>query len=506
MAAKPVGPIALLLLAVASLGAGPAIRYAEDRAPAIVNPLFSTTMAEVRLDELLFEGLFADDFELRSVPRLAERIDASADHKSAIVTLRPGVTWHDGQPFRASDVVFTIEAMRDPKTASPEAGRVSFVESVEARGDLSVLLTFKRPESSPEDKLHFKILPAAAFDGNPAVDRGHMFRLHPIGTGPYKVLGFNEDGSIQLGRNSAYRKPATIPELVMREVTDKAYQTKLMIYESLEALVRVMPRDLATLQADRRMTLYPYQTNSWWYVGFDQTDPVLGQPQVREALTTLIDVDNLLAPIGTGSRVSGPYVPSSPFYNHDVALIQPDADRAAALLREAGFTQDSRGWTDSAGRPLRLRLAAQGNYEVAQDLVINLQSQFARHGITLDPEFLGPAEWKKKVWTDHDFDLVLSTWSFDRNEDIREQFHSRGTRNLLRYNNPAVDALLDVARDATDPILKKAQMRKVHALISADDPMVFLFTLDSWAAISSKVGHVTVHPFSFFTWVNTWTM
>jgi peptide/nickel transport system substrate-binding protein len=488
------------------LGAGPALRYAEDRGPAVVNPLFSTTMAEVRVNELVFESLFADDAELRSVPRLADRIETSADHKSATVTIRPGVTWHDGQPFRAADVVFTIEAMRDPRTASPEAGRVAFIDTVDAPDDRTVVLTFRRPELAPEDRLHFKLLPAHAFGGDPAVDRSHTFRLHPVGTGPYQLVGFQEDGSIQLGRYAGYRKPPTVPEVVLREVTDKAYQTKLLLYESLEALVRVLPRHLATLEADRKTALYPYQTNSWWYLGMDQADPVLSRPEVRQALSAMVDVDNLLAPIGTGSRISGPYVPSSPFYNHDVPLQDVDSDRAAALLRQAGFVQDSRGWSDAQGRPLRLRLAAQANTEVAQDLVINLQSQFSRNGVIVDPEFLGPAEWKKRIWTDRDFDLVLSTWSFDRNEDIREQFHSRGTRNLLRYGDREVDRLLDAAREATDPIVKKAQVRKVHALIAEDAPMVFLFTLDSWAAMSTRVGNVTVHPFSFFNWIGTWTM
>ena len=144
--------------------------------------------------------------------------------------------------------------------------------------------------------------------------------------------------------------------------------------------------------------------------------------------------------------------------------------------------------------------------ESAQEVVINLQSQLRSGGVTVEVEFLDEAEWKARIWRQQDYDLVLSQWSFDRNEDVREQLHSDGARNFGSYSNPEVDALLNEARATRDPQVKKAALRKVHALASQDSPMIFLWTLDSYSAISTRVDDVVIHPFYFFAWVRQWHM
>lgn len=479
------------------------LRYAEDRAPAIINPLFATSMSEARVDELVFDGLFSDDPELRSRGRLVASFEQSPDLRSMRLNLRPGVLWHDGFPFGAEDVRFTVEAYRSAETASSEAGRVSFIDQVAVIDDHTVRLTFRKPEYAPQDKLHFKILPSHAFEST-AVKRTDPFRTKPLGTGPYSVAAFNEDNSITLVRNPRYWEAAHIDELVLREISDSSYQAKLLLYESLEALVRVLPRDLALLQNDRKVELYPYQTNSWWYFGFNLRKKPFTDPRVREALSRMIDADALLAPIGTGERVTGPFVPSSPFYNHEVAPTKPDPSAAIDLLTAAGYRFDGK-WRTASGQELVVRLVAPANVETAQDVVINVQSQLQSQGITVEPEFLDVASWKERVWNQRSFDLVLSQWSFDRNEDIWEQFHSGGSRNFTGFADKSVDGLLQQARDATDPQRKKALLRDAHRRIAEAHPMVFLWTLDSYAAFSTRVRGVVVHPFYFFTWISDWT-
>lgn len=481
------------------------LRYAEDRAPAIVNPLFATTMSEARVDELVFDGLFSDDLELRSTGRLAESFELSQDRMSMTIRLRRSVRWHDGEQFDSEDVVFSIDAYKDRGTASSEAGRVTWIKRAFAMDPYTVFLEFEKQEWAPQDKLHFKILPQHRFSGT-RVQRTDKFRTQPIGTGPYRLTSFNEDNSISMTRHAEYFLEPKLPELVMREVSDKNYQAKLLTYESLETLVRVLPRDLATLQNDRNVELYPYQTNSWWYLGMNQGRPAFRNAKLREALAYLIDVPDLLAPIGTGDRVSGPFVPSSPFYNHDVPLIEKDAGRAADLLGAAGYTFKGGSWVDKRGKPLTIKLVTQANLETAQDVVINVQSQLQSAGVTVEPEFLAVADYRRRVWKDNDFDIVLSQWSFDRSEDIYEQFHSSGSRNFIGYRSSVVDGLLDKARDTGDPQKKKAILRSVHAKITAEHPMVFLWTLDSYAALTTRVKNVTVHPFYFFTWISDWAL
>ncbi|HJN73148.1 MAG TPA: ABC transporter substrate-binding protein [Myxococcota bacterium] len=491
--------ISLLLTANAS-----ALRYAEDQAPGIVNPLFSTTMSEARVNELLFDSLYTDDPDLAAKANLVSMSELSDDMFSLTLRLRDDIIWHDGEPLIADDVVFTIEAMKNGETMSTEAGRVEWIEHAEATSAQTVVLYFVDPEPRPEEKLFFKILPKHHFEGS-AIHRTHSFRTRPVGTGPYALTRYNDDNSITFEANEDFRGEVSIPELVMREVTDKSYQAKLLIYESLEGLVRVLPRDLAVLQNNRKVELYPYQTNSWWYVGFNLERAPFDDARVRRALSHYVDVEALLAPIGTGEILSGPFVKSSPFYNHDTRPYDYDEMRASALLEEAGFSQSDGTWTRD-GEPLRLTITAHQTLESAQEVVINLQSQLRGAGVEVDVEFLDEAAWKARIWRERDFELVLSQWSFDRNEDIREQLHSDGARNFGTYGNPEVDGLLEEARLARDPHVKKTALRKVHRLAHDDAPMIYLWTLDSYSAISTRVSDVVIHPFYFFTWIADWRM
>lgn len=490
--------------ATLSLALAGNLRYAEDQAPAIVNPLFGSTMSEARINELIFQSLYGDDAELATVPVLASAGELSTDRTEMTLTLRDDARWQDGQPVTPADVVFTIKAMRDSGTASTEAGRVGFIKDAVEVGPRSVKLVFVRAEARPEDKLLFKILPAHRFK-SPTVKRSDPFRSAPLGSGPYQLLKYNEDNSVSLGLSPHWPGKVGVSQLTMREVSDKNYQAKLLLYESLEALVRVLPRDLPLLQNNRKVELYPYQTNSWWYLGYNLKREPFSDPNVRRAIASLIDVDGLLAPIGTGDRLSGPFVPSSPYYNHDVPLDERDPTRGAELLVAAGFTKEGGAWT-RGGKPLTLKVTAHQALESAQDVAINLQSQLLAAGIKIQVEFLEDAAWKSRVWSNRDFDLLLSQWSFDRNEDVREQFYSQGTRNFGSYQNPDVDLLLDQARDAIDPQVRKSALRSAHLKIHDDMPMLFLWTLDSYAALSTKVKNVVVHPFYFFTFVTSWEM
>ncbi len=495
-------PLALLPLLATPLRAAE-LRYAEDQAPGIVHPAFATTMSEARIDELVFEALFTDDRDLEPTGQLAATWLPSEDATSMTVTLRAEAKWHDGRPVTAQDVVFTVDALKDPGSLSPEAGRVAFIAGAEALDELRVRLDFVGPEPSAQEKLTFKILPKHRFSGT-TLDRSDGFRRDPIGSGPYEVARFNEDASVSL-RAASHAAPSAIERVTMREVPDRGYQAKMLLYESLEVLVRVLPRDLAMLQAAPSVTLAPYQTNSWWYLGFNLDQAPFDDPAVRRALTHMVDVDKLLAPIGTGERVSGPYVPSSPYYAHDVEPAGRDLDAAARELEAAGWTRAGEGWSKD-GQRLAFTLTAHRAQESAQEVVINLQSQLRTAGVPVEVEFLDEAAWKARVWREERFDAVLSQWTFDRSEDIREQFHSAGTRNFLGYQSEAVDALLNEAAAATDPRARKETLRRVHRTVAADAPMVFLWTLDSYSAIRSPVEGAAIHPFYYFTWIRDWRM
>jgi len=232
------------------------IRYAEDQGPAIINPLFTTTMSEARINELIFEGLYTDNKNLMTSPQLAETLELNEAQTTADITLRQDVYWHDGHPFTAEDVVFTVKTMQNRNTLSTEARQVSWISRIEAQGDHAVRIHFTQPQPNPEDKLFFKILPAHRFQGT-TVKRTNPFRTDPIGTGPFQFEQYHDDNSVTLSQWSDYYLSSGISEIIMREVSDKNYQAKLLLYESLEALIRVLQETWQSCRTTVRLSSIP---------------------------------------------------------------------------------------------------------------------------------------------------------------------------------------------------------------------------------------------------------
>lgn len=506
-------PLVFLAALVAGLLTSPqvhaqkALRYAEDLAPRIVNPLFTTTMSEVRLNELLFDRLFRENYELKMVPSLVAEYRFKKGGNTMDIVLKKGLKWQDGTPVTAKDVVFSIEAYQNKKTVSTSARQVSFIKSATATSDTDLKLVFVKPEDNPERKLDFMILPAAKFKGKDYVQRNDPFKNKPLGTGPFKLTNYGDDNSITLERNPMYTNNISIPGIVMKEIPDRSQQANLLKYESLDLVVKVLPKDVAALEENRKVELYPYQTNSWWYIGFNFKNPVLADARVRRAIASSINIEELLKPIGTGDILSGPFVKSSPFYNHDDG-VKPAAlnlTQAGELLKGSGFARKG-DFYEKGGKPLVLRLSVQRSQDSAREVVLNLQTQLAKAGIKVEPSWESDASWKKKIWRDQDFDLVLSSWTFDAKEDIYDLFFSKGEKNFISYNNPQVDASLNKGVTAIDPQQRKQIYRQIHADLNKDLPYIFLWSLDSYSAISTRVENVTIHPFAYFSFIKDWVL
>lgn len=481
---------------------GSNLRYAEDRAPRIVNPVFTTTMSELRMNELLFDSLFRENFELQVAPWLVEEYRFKRGSTTMDITLKQDIKWSDGTPLTAKDVAFTVNALKNKKTLSPNARYVAFIKSVKVLGDHKLQIVFTTPQTNPEQKLIFKLLPAHKFKQS-YIKRTDTFKNRPVGTGPFRLVSYGDDNTITLEKNPHYYGSQSISGMTMKEIPDLTQQANLLKFESLDLVVEVLPKDVAALEKNRKVDLYPYQTNSWWFIGFNHKQADLKDKRVRQAIALASNIPELLQPIGTGDILSGPYVKASPYYNHSVQPPVQDLAKVNELLTAAGYKKVDGFWSKK-GKPLSLRLYANRSLESAKEVVLNFQSQMQRAGIKVDPRFQSDSNWQQVVWRDKDFDLVMAQWTFDVKEDVYEQFHSKGSKNFISYSNSEVDKLLEKGLKATDPQQRREVYRQIHAKMAEELPYMFLWSLDSYSAISTEVENVTIHPFYYFTFIQDW--
>lgn len=482
--------------------------YAEDELAFSLNPLHESSMAETRLNELLFEGLWGPSYDGGASPRLADGYELSEDQLSLKVFLKEGLHWSDGQPITARDVVFTVEAFGHPHTESPDHSRLAFIKKAEAKDDSTVVLTFHEPEPNPLEKLFFKILPAHKFD-SPAVGRDDPFWYMPVTSGPY-TLEQQDLGSWTLAAAKDALRPPAIERVVSREMPDKNQQVSSLGYGYVQAMIQVPSQYLPEVERSRNADLVPYQSKSWWYLGLNNKQRDLSKVPVRTALSRAIDLDSALELIGEGYRISGPFVPSSKFYNHRSSVQLPTYDRAEAtmLMEAAGYERGEDGTWHKGGEPVSLRLFYRsGLGERGQAVALNIQAQLRRFGIdAADPVAMDKAVWAERVFGERDFDVVLDSWSFDRNENIYDLFHSKGTMNFVGYSNKEVDDLLARSLVETDPVAKVTYLKQVHLLLARDLPYVFCWSLRNYSAVRREVRSVFIQPFYYFSQFSDWKL
>ncbi len=500
-----------LLLAVA-VPAPAALRYAEPSAPSSLNPFLVRDMPSLRAVELVYEGLVTPPDAGRVRPLLAESWLVSDDGREVTFRLRRDVTWHDGEPFTARDVAFTVAAGRDPRSATPLRAQFAVFAAVDVLGDHAVRFRFVRKPVNPLLYFDFKILPAHVFpEGFVPADAGSR---RVVGTGPFAFEAWTAGGELRLVRNPRYHRPGEpgVAAVEVSPVPDPNIRNELLRYGALDLLPQVRPRDIPALEELGGVRLYPYSTLSYSFLGFNFRTPALRDRRVRRALVHGLDRTAMLRAHygGRGTVISGPFPSASWAYNFDVKPWEHDPARAAALLDEAGWRdRDGDGRRESeAGVPLLLRLVSTARDEAQKAVVLDVEQQLRNLGVTVEVRFLEPLAWREAVFDDHAFDLVLAEWTFDHNVDVYTLFHSTqtgpGQNNLGGYADPETDRLLDESRVVPDSEALRAVYGELHRLLHEDLPYAFLWSLDRYAAVSTRIERVRLHPFYFFSYVGAW--
>ncbi|MGC6492461.1 MAG: ABC transporter substrate-binding protein [Myxococcota bacterium] len=510
-------------LALLSVGlAGPGVSYFEEDLPTTLNPLYARSMVDRRTQELIFDRLFFRSLgENRLVSNLVKEFQTSEDRKAITLYLREGITWHDEELFTADDVCFTINAMLNPKTPSPEARE--FRESIAGcdanakRNEVTV--RFKRPHIRPREQLGFAVLPEHVFGGNTAIPPQHGFSSRPVGTGPMKGgLGRKE---LRLQRvQNAHHKPS-IRELSLLEGGDPESQVKTLFNRGVQGMVTVPPSRRPVIASQDDVALKSYDLRSWWFIAVNTNRGPLKDLRVRQALNLTLDREELVT-LSIGAQdgdispahelISGPFIPSSPYYNRQVPVqATDDLGRAAELMKEAGYKNLAGRWV-KGDKPVKLNIGMYSPLGAeAQDLHNQVGNQLAAGGFERTVTLVQRDQWNSRVVTGADvaqWDLLIGKWSFGVSEEIQPLFHSReasrGALNIFGYDNSDVDdLLLKFERARTDTEAKNIY-HELHATLAEDLPYLFLWKLDTKSAWANEVRDANIAPYYYFTAFDSW--
>jgi peptide/nickel transport system substrate-binding protein len=497
---------------------GGTLSYGEYGRPATLDPITSNEMISLRITELVFNGLVGINEKQEIVPELAERWEQSKDGRTYTFFLRKDVTWHaregeEAKPFTADDVVFTYNIMMNPRTITPLKVRYEFIDSVEKIDAYTVKFTLKRPILNALAKFSFKIIPKHG-PANPVyLTREDPFVQNPIGTGPYMLKNVTADREIILVANDNYFKGRPhLDKFVAKPFADQNIMTQALMFNAIDMIVLVNPRDIPEIQGDKRFILQPYNALSYSFFGYNIKNPLLADKRVRQAFTYALNRQEMLDSFfnGQGTIISGPFAPGSWAYNLEVQPYPFDPEKAKSLLKEAGFTPGPDGIMQKDGKRLSLTLKVpiEKESEAVKRVVLAFKNYLKNVGVDIQVAFKEWQSWKEDVFLEHDFDIVFASWVFDDSADISSLFHSGEIgpwkNNFISYSNPEVDSLINESKLTLDHEKRRTINRKLHAILADENPYTFLWTLTNYAAYNSKVRHVAIHPYKFFSFADEW--
>ena len=497
---------------------GGSLSYGEYGRPATLDPVTGNEMISLRLTELIFNGLVGINEKQEIVPELAEKWDCSADGRTYTFFLRKDVTWHpkegeEPKPFTAEDVIFTYKIMMHPKTITPLKVRYEFILAAEKLDDYTVKFTLKRPILNSLAKFSFKVIPKHGPSNPLYLTRNDHFVQSPIGTGPYLLKNITAEREIILSANENYFKGRPhVDKLIAKPFADQNIMTQALMFNAVDMIVLVNPRDLPEIQGDKRFILQPYNALSYSFFGYNVRNPLLADKRVRKAFTHAVNRQEMLDSFfnGQGTMISGPFAPGSWAYNLDVQPLPFDPEKAKALLQEAGFSRAADGFMQKDGKRLALSLKVpiEKESEAVKRVVLAFKNYLKNVGVDIKVEFKEWQAWKEDVFLEHDFDIVLAIWVFDDSADISSLFHSgeigSWKNNFGGYSNPEVDGLINESKLTLDHEKRRTINRKLHAILAEENPYTFLWTLTNYAAYHKKVRRVAIHPYKFFSYADDW--
>jgi len=463
-----------LAVSIASSSSGLAqtslrIGIAED--PDVLDPTLSRTYVGRIVFASICDKLFDIDDNLNVIPQLALSYEPSGDGKAMTIKLRPGVRFHDGEPFDAEAAKFSIErhlgmpgSFRKPEIAA--------IETIEVIDPLTIRLVLKAPFSpligQLADRAGMMVSPKAAKDA------GERFGQKPVCAGPYKFIERVQQGRIVVEKFQDYwnRSNIHIDRIVYLPITDATVRLATLKADGLDLIERLLATDIGQVRADARLKLASALETGYQgldiYVGDGERSktPLGLHPKVRQALSLAIDREALTRVVFNGEFVPGNQWihPGHPYYQAAFPVPKRDVAAAKALMAQAGVT-DRFSVDFMVTKSVEVQVVAEMIQAMAADIGIDMKIRVTEFATALKQAEAG------------DYQAFLLGWTGRADPDGNSYiFHKcKAPQNYPGYCNPELDRLLDEQRTISDFAQRKAVFEKATKIVLNDNPLIYLY-------------------------------
>ncbi|TNC16436.1 ABC transporter substrate-binding protein [Methylobacterium terricola] len=457
--------------------------YASDSEPENLSPYHNSLREGVILSRNVWDTLLYRDPKTGQQQPMLATAWTWVDPLTLDLTIRDGVTFHNGDPLTPEDVAFTFNYVLTPEAKIVTKSNVDWMKSTEVTGPHSVRIHLKAPFPAALDYLAgpTPILPAAYFkkvglDG---------FSKAPVGTGPYRIVSTASGKGVKMARNDAYWPgspigKAKIGKLEFRVIPDGDSRMAELMTGGVDWIWRVPTDQADQLKRDPTLTVLSAETMRVGFLQFDvqgraQENSPLKDVRVRQAIAYAIDrkamVDNL---VRGGSRVMNAlcFIEQFGCTDEGVPVYSYDPAKARALLKEAGYANG-----------IDLDLAAYRERDYAEAVIGYLRAV----GIRVRLNYLRFAAFRDAV-RGGKVSIAYQTWgsySIDDVSAFTPVFFGGGDDDVTR--DPTVIAELKAGDTSIDPALRKAKYAEALKRIAAQAYALPMFSYPSNYAFTADL-------------------
>ena len=477
-----------------------------------LNPVVATSRYDRFIDNYLFTPLIYIDKDLQPIPGLAKSWDISDDGKVYTFELNEKATFSDGTPVRASDVVFTLGKIMDPKSEAVQlVGAFDLLDMATTRavGDSTVEVHFREPLAS--QLLHFNdvlILPEHVYAKG---DFRNDFSFTPVGSGPYKFVRHDAGKEVVVQRRTDYwAERPHIETVIFKVINDHAVGfNALKRGEVDESLVTsdTWLRERNNPELTKTIDFKRFYTLNYNYIAWNTRHPILGDKRVRRALAMCVPTESIIQDLyhGTARAMSGPFTPDEWAYNPTVPVIRYDPVEAKRMLTAMGWLdRDGDGVLEKDGRPFQFDLMIFTGSTTAKQLAQMLQAEMKKVGVNVNVIMLEGAMAIQRLLAGN-FEAAYLGMDLDADPDPYNIFHSSQIpphgQNFSWYANPRTDALMEHARREMDFSKRKELYQQLHQVLADDQPFTWIVQVSAKWGMNKRVRGVDVsRGMGLFLW------
>lgn len=417
----------------------------QDFGPQEMDPTVSGAWASTNIQELIFTGLLRWTADMELEPDLSTDWEISEDGLTYTFNLREGVTFHNGEPFNAESVAYTIERILDPETASPRISIYSDIESIEAASETQTVFNLSKPIAPLLRNL--ATIPNGAMV--PAGATSDELNNEAPGTGAFRFVEHVLDQEVRLEKFEEYYEE-DLPYLdgvTFRLLADDTSISAALRDETVHMAWLKDPKVAQNVsESTAGLESVPGVSSRYLPIMFSLKDEPFNDVNVRRAMSAALDRGQIAQTVLGGFGSVGTFLPPSQLAGYegdgsDLPYYTQDIEQAKQLLQEAGY--------DSFEVP-EFKVVAANSLDVQCAQVMAQQWSAANITVGINPMEVGAIleDWRVG---NYKMAAVGTVWRPDPSTEV-ERFHSQSPfGQAMGINDPELDEMIDAGLAETDP-------------------------------------------------------